>query len=264
MNSPLPPLDTHAHININIHPRALLSLRAVILVALRSQDDFDHVFARDDPLAIWGVGIHPGSVAPVQAFDSDRLRSQLDRTPLLSEIGLDRRSPVPPAAQEAVFRQALDAHDKAACIASVHSAGRTGRVLEILEDHRCSTVVLHWWNGTAEQTRRALALGCYFSVNIRNLRTASALHLVPPDRILPETDHPYGNRKPRSRPGNVGAVEGALAEQPYEFRFRVWRNFGQLMDNAGATERLPTKVQGLIAAASSGGGHSGRESGQPG
>ena len=249
MNSPPPPLDAHAHVDVEIHPRALLSLRAFILVALRSQDEFDRATGRDDPLAVWGVGIHPGIAKAVAGFDLDRLRTQLAQTPLLSEIGLDGRSAVPAVQQEAVFRQALDAHDDAACVASVHSAGRTGQVIEMLEGHRCSTVVLHWWNGTAAQTRRAVALGCYFSINARNLRTAPALGLIPPERILPETDYPYGDRAKPSRPGNVNAVERALDHQPGELRIRAWKNLGQLIDNAGAAERLPPKARGLIAAA---------------
>jgi TatD DNase family protein len=129
VNRPLPPFDAHAHVDVDVHPRSLLSLRAVVLVALRSQDEFDRVAGRDDALAVWGVGIHPGVEAAVHGFDPGRLRTQLNETPLLSEIGLDRRSPVPAADQEAVFRTALDAHDDAACIASVHSAGRTGRLI---------------------------------------------------------------------------------------------------------------------------------------
>ena len=247
MNSPLPSLDAHAHIDVDIHPRSLLSLRAFVLVALRSQDEFDRAARRDDPLAVWGVGIHPGVPEAVAGFDLDRLRSQLTQTPLLSEVGLDRRSSVPVAKQESVFRKVLDAHDEAACVASVHSAGRTGQVIEMLEAHRCSTVVLHWWNGTVAQTRRAVALGCYFSINARNLRTAAALGLIPPERMLPETDHPYGDRTPEARPGKVDAVERALAQHPEEFRVRAWQNLGQLMDNAGATRRLPPRVRGIIA-----------------
>lgn len=246
MNTLLPPLDAHAHVDVHIHPRALLSLRAFVLIALRSQAEFDSTTDRNDPLAVWGVGIHPGMPEAIAGFDLDRLRHQLTQTPLLSEIGLDRWSSAPADQQERVFSHALKAHDDAACIASVHSAGRTGQVVEMLEGHRCSTVVLHWWNGTAAQTRRAVDLGCYFSINPRNLRTAHALALVPPERQLPETDHPYGDQAPDAQPGNVQAVECALADKKENFRARAWRNFGQLVEGASAMERLPSKAQGII------------------
>ncbi len=246
MTTPLPPLDAHAHVAVDIQPRALLSLRAFILIALRSQAEFESAMHRDDPLAVWGVGVHPGVPEAVADFDLDRLRHQLTQTPLLSEVGLDRWSSVPASRQELIFSQALTAHDEAACIASVHSAGRTGRVVEMLERHRCSTVVLHWWNGTASQTRRAVDLGCYFSINARNLRTARSLDLVPPERRLPETDHPYGNQTTGAQPGKMDKVETAFSEASGDFRTQAWRNFGRLVSNAGATDRLPSKAQGII------------------
>ena len=38
-----------------------------------------------------------------------------------------------------------------------------------------------------------------------------------------------------------------MTQHPVDFRVQAWKNLGQLMDNAGATVRLPTKVQGIIA-----------------
>lgn len=249
MSVDLPPIDVHAHVDVDIHPRALLSLRAAVFVALRSQDEFDRTVRRTDPLAVWGVGVHPGVELAVKSFDQVRLRAQLELTPLLSEIGLDRRSPVLAAEQEAVFRAALDVHDETICIASVHSAGRTRQVLDMLEGRRCSTVVLHWWKGNEEETRRAIALGCYFSVNPRSLNTWKALDLVPLDRLLPETDHPYGDPGPQAQPGNVDLVESALRQVDRDFRLTAWRNLGRMIGAAGATERLPSRIRGLLAAA---------------
>lgn len=244
----LPPLDAHAHVDTDIHPQALLALRAVVLVALRSQNDFDDVADRKDPLAIWGVGVHPGVSTAIDNFDAVHLRAQLERTPLLSEIGLDQRSRVPADRQESVFRSALIAHDDASCVASIHSAGRTSRVLEMIQEHRCSTIILHWWNGSIAETQRAVELGCYFSVNERNLRSPN-INRIPIDRVLPETDHPYGDSGGDAQPGKVDAVESAFEDDPVEFRRQVWRNLGRLFDNAEAIDRLPSKVRGLLEAA---------------
>ena len=38
-----------------------------------------------------------------------------------------------------------------------------------------------------------------------------------------------------------------MAQHPEDFRAQAWKNLGQLMDNAGATVRLPRKVRGIIA-----------------
>jgi TatD DNase family protein len=248
MSFALPPVDLHAHVDVDTPSQALLSLRAVLFVALRSQEEFDRTVRRNDPLAIWGVGIHPGLESAVKSFDQTRLREQLELTPLLSEIGLDRRSQVPATEQEAVFSAALDVHDEMPCFSSVHSAGRTRRILDLLEPHRCSTVVLHWWNGSREDTLRAVNLGCYFSVNTRNIMTWEALKVVPPDRILPETDHPYGAIGEQARPGNVEAVEKDLSQNDRDFRLTAWQNLGRLLATAGATAHLPSKIRGILAA----------------
>lgn len=253
MTDLIPPIDAHAHVETDIHPQALLALRAVVLVALRSQSEFDQAAERKDPLAVWGVGIHPGVATAIDNFDADDLRSQLRRTPLLSEVGLDRRSSAPTKKQEDVFRAALSVHDEAACVASIHSAGRTARVLEMIQDHRCSTMILHWWNGSADETQRAVELGCYFSVNERSLDSPNVSG-IPIERMLTETDHPYGDLGRNARPGRVDPVESAFGRSPAEFRRQTWQNFGRLFDNADAAYRLPSKVRGLLAASTPGSG----------
>jgi TatD DNase family protein len=97
-------------------------------------------------------------------------------------------------------------------IVSVHSYRATKEVLDILERHRPKGVVLHWWLGDERATKRAVDLGAYFSVNASQAGKWTPLRLVPHDRILTETDHPFGDRReaaPR-RPGNLSIVERRL------------------------------------------------------
>lgn len=250
MSDPLPPLDVHAHVSPAIPGRELLALRAVVLVATRSLAEHSVTIGRWDPLAVWGVGLHPGVPAAAADFNDQLLRRQLRQTPLLSEVGLERRSRVPLGEQKRVFKAALDAHDDSACIASVHSSGRTAEVLEMLHGHRCSTVVLHWWRGSADETRAAVELGCYFSINHRDPPRGLILDLVPADRILTETDHPYGDKgQPDARPGGTAQVEHRLnPANPAGARRQVWSNFRRLVDAAGAIDRLPPKIAGLALA----------------
>lgn len=246
-----PPLDTHAHVEVTISQRDLLALKAVVLVATRSLSEHASTMTRSDPLAIWGVGIHPGVPAAVADFEVQSLRRQLRGSPLLSEVGLDRRSPVPLQEQRRVLAAALEAHDDNQCIASVHSSGRTAEVLDVLQGHRCSTIILHWWRGSADETRAAIELGCYFSFSHRDTAKGSVFGLVPVDRVLTETDHPYGDRgNPDSRPGATTPIEERIhPKHPEEARRQIWMNFRSLVETAGVLTRLPTKVAGLVAAA---------------
>ena len=56
------------------------------------------------------------------------------------------------------------------------------------------TVVLHWFTGSPSEARRAVELGCYFSINSQMLNSAKHRSLVaslPSNRILTETDGPF-------------------------------------------------------------------------
>ena len=249
-----PALDVHAHIDPKISARELLATRAVVLAATRSFSEFEATLSRDDPLVLWGVGVHPGVPAAIAAFDVDVLRMHLDRAPLLSEVGLDRRSAVRLIDQKRAFRQALEVHDEVACIASVHSAGCTAEVLEALDGHRCETIILHWWRGTAEETRAAVSLGCYFSFNPRDRIAGSVFDLVPPDRVLTETDHPFGDTgRHGAKPGGTDAVEERMNKSdPAAARQTVWSNFRGLVESARILDRLPSKIAGLVSAVPSG------------
>jgi TatD DNase family protein len=73
--------------------------------------------------------------------------------------------------------------------------------------------VLHWFTGTKAEARRAVELGCYFSVNAQMLETDKGRDLVgilPNDRLLTETDGPF--TKFGGRPACPADVADTLIE----------------------------------------------------
>ena len=74
---------------------------------------------------------------------------------------------------------------------------------------------MHWFTGTAADARKAVELGCYFSINAQMLMSQRAVRVVgtlPPDRLLTETDGPFVNFGHRpSRPRDVGETVKLLA-----------------------------------------------------
>jgi TatD DNase family protein len=80
-------------------------------------------------------------------------------------------------------------------IISIHSRNAVSRVLDLLEKHcRTSIPVLHWFSGTIQEARRAVVMGCWFSVGpamLWGVKGLSILHELPPGRVLPETDGPF-------------------------------------------------------------------------
>lgn len=243
------PLDMHAHIEPDIEPMELDRLGACILAVTRSITEFQDVVRRTDHAVAWAVGCHPGLAKAVRAFSVDAFTAALRGTAVVGEIGLDGSSKVPLDEQEDVFDQTIGALVEIPRIVSVHSYRATQQVLAILERHRPKGVVLHWWLGDEAATQRAVDLGAYFSVNASQAGKWSALHLVPHDRILTETDHPFGDRAEKSprRPGNVSSVEGrlsvALGLRPEDIRWRIWQNLAQLVDELQLHSLLPRQFQ---------------------
>lgn len=105
-------------------------------------------------------------------------------------------------------------------------------VLDLLEELLPTdrgTAVLHWFTGSASETRRALDLGCYFSVNEMMLASASGqrvVQVVPIERLLTETDGPFVQRDGTPIPP-ARAVEGVASLQgrnPSSVQIQILRN----------------------------------------
>lgn len=249
------PLDLHAHVQPGIEPNELLALRSCVAAVTRSIDEFDATAARRDSSVIWGVGCHPGLSRAVTGFSIERLKSAIMRTPLVGEIGLDRASRVPFDDQRAAFLAILRALVESPRMMSIHSYGATADVVAALEAERPLGVILHWWLGDESETRAAIELGAYFSINASQAKRWSALELVPASRVLLETDHPFGDKSERAprRPGNLIAAETHVARrlgiQPAELRLQAWKNLKTMVDQLDLFDMLPRDFQVQLIAA---------------
>lgn len=252
MTFQLPPLDLHAHINPKIRPVELERLGAVVFAATRSIDEYASVKNRHDQTTIWGIGCHPSVVGAQREYDPTKFELLLKSTAFVSEIGMDRRSKVPLKEQERVFDSILQNLQAAPRIASIHSSGVPDQVLDALERQPIRGAVLHWWRGNEAQTRRAVKLGCWFSINSAGLKYPNDVASIPLKQIFTETDHPSGDRGSPApiQPGAVLDVEEAL-ERIYDigvgvFRGQAWLNMVNLVEKVGVNDLLPTAVQRMI------------------
>jgi TatD DNase family protein len=242
-------LDTHAHIKPDIGSRALDELNACVIAVTRSLGEYRTVLSRRHSRTAWAVGCHPGLPQAHEEFSKEEFQGLLDDAAVVGEVGLDKRSRVPRRLQEETFRAILAAVSEQERIISIHSAGVSATVLDLLQDHQLKGTVLHWWRAKEAETARAIEIGCYFSVNAAEATSPRILHLLPRDKVLTETDHPFGDRKERGarRPGRLDVIEDALGVlwgiSKDQVRQQVWRNFRDLALATKSIDRLPQGFQ---------------------
>lgn len=167
------------------------------------------------------LGLHPQLVAEREA-EISLLEQLLSEARYVGEIGLDAGPRFYRSfdAQERVFERILRAcAEQGGKVLTVHSVRAVGKVLGHLEralPPDRARVVLHWFTGTVAEARRAVALGCYFSINSEMLRSPKHRQLVaglPSDRLLTETDGPFVEANGRPvRPRDVAATVEELAD----------------------------------------------------
>jgi TatD DNase family protein len=164
------------------------------------------------------LGLHPQLVAD-RAGEIGLWEELLPRTRYVGEVGLDASPRFYKSfeTQKGIFARVLSlcavVGNK---IVTTHSVRATKVVLDMIEQHMPPSrgrAVLHWFTGTAAEAKRAVDLGCYFSVNAEmlvNEKRAAITKALPLDRILTETDGPFTQTNARpTKPGDVWiAVEG--------------------------------------------------------
>jgi TatD DNase family protein len=244
----LPTLDAHAHLKHTCSASDLFT-RGTVLAMTVSLEEATHAIARDDQTILWGIGCHPGEVDAQQRFDEHTFRELIKHTPIVGEIGLDKKSQVPFDAQLKIFRTILTIVADNPRLVSIHSNHATAEVLEELEKKRISTAVLHWWSASNSRNKAAVQLGCYFSINPAIAHHSRFSKYVPIDHILLETDHGYDD-PPAEIPTKIESTERAVASKylmdSAGLRHTVWTNFKNVIEMIGATGQLSVLLRELL------------------
>jgi len=146
------------------------------------------------------VGLHP-ELAGERYEEISLLEEYIAKSRLVGEIGLDG-NPKHRASwkkQAEIFVKALKrSQELGGRVLSIHSRRAADEVVQLLEIHTTQDRVLpilHWYSGSLATARKAIELGCYFSINPRMLESKSGTMLLrelPTDRMLIESDAPFG------------------------------------------------------------------------
>lgn len=188
-----------------------------------------------------GLGLHPQLIGQISE-EITLFEKLISNSIFVGEVGLDA-SPAHYATfqkQKAVFTRILKAcAEEGGKILSVHSVRAGKTILDMLEEHlprNRGRVVLHWFSGSITEARRAIGLGCYFSVNNKMFKKtgrSSLVEVLPIDRILTETDGPFvvSNNSPVG-PGDtqkaVSLISSAHGKTEHEVRGLLRENLARL------------------------------------
>lgn len=202
-------IDMHCHLDLYKDPQK-------VVLQCKEQDfyilsvtttpkawDGTKALAQDCERIRTSLGLHP-QLAHQRYHEVDLFDELILQAKYVGEIGLDGSKEYAQYKdiQTKVFNHILNTVEKSGGrIMSIHSRGAVDLVLDCLANHQGAGIpILHWFTGTKNQLKRAISMGCWFSVGPAMLVTEKGKSLVkeiPKNRILTETDGPFArlNRK---------------------------------------------------------------------
>lgn len=194
------------------------------------------------------LGLHPQLVAE-HAEEISLWEEYLPEARYIGEVGLDAGPRFYSSfdLQKEIFTRILQrCAESGGKVLSVHSVRSATNVLDLLEKHfptGSGQIVLHWFTGSKSEARRAVDLGCYFSINGAMLQKDRGRDLVlslPQNRLLTETDAPFTSKNSalaRDSPimGTVRALSGLRNIDPSTISTAILCNLRDLLAGLGCS-----------------------------
>lgn len=242
----IPAIDFHCHLDLYSNPA---------LAAQRCRDQGIYLLSVTTTPKAWrltselangsarirtSLGLHP-QIAHERIVELPLFDELLAETRYIGEVGLDGGLEFKTywREQSRVLDHVLTSSARAGGrIISLHSRCATTQVLDALAQHpEAGIAVLHWFSGSKGELERAIAMGCWFSVNSAmaiGKRGRDLISAMPKDRILTETDGPFASVDGRQlAPGDVLIAQESLAScwrtDQEEAAAIVMTNFSRLM-----------------------------------
>ena len=247
-------IDLHCHLDLYSDPGALVAECVERRLYVLSVTTVPSAFEGTASLVLpsgrirTALGLHP-ELAATRSHELPLFERLLLKTRYVGEIGLDgsRDHRATLDTQRGVFAELLRLCASAGGkILSLHSRGATGIILDSLAaEPRAGSVILHWYVGSAMQIARAAEMGCWFSVGPPMLTSKAglaAIEAMPKNRILPESDYPFGtiNGRP-TLPWEAWSIVPRLAglwrEAETDVEHQLESNFRSLVTFSDETVR---------------------------
>jgi TatD DNase family protein len=232
-------VDTHVHLNFDSFQSDLDEVAQAwrqsgvthLIHSCVEPGEFSAIQSIADryPELSFAVGLHPLDMDKWTSDMPQRIRTlaQSDsRVVAIGETGLDFFKATDRDQQILAFQAQLSIARELGLPVIIHcrdAAPEAARLIQSFQQSSGPLVgVMHCWTGTPEETRQFLDLGFYISfsgiVTFKNAKSVQAsAQMVPPDRILVETDCPFLSPVPmrkvsRNQPAFVRYVAESVAQ----------------------------------------------------
>lgn len=159
-------------------------------------------YARDNPYVYATCGVHPHDAKTCDDSTIDTLRSLAgeDCVVAIGECGLDyNRNYSPQSVQRKWFEKQIELAEELDMPLFLHDRESYDDFAKIMRRHSkiASKSVVHCFTGTRYEAEDYLDLGCYIGVtgwicdDRRNDELLKAIKVIPPERLMIETDGPF-------------------------------------------------------------------------
>ncbi len=227
-------IDTHCHLTYpqllsdfpNVIARAQAAGISRIITIGTHPDDHPNALnlAHDHPAVFAALGIHPHYAAEIdpgyEGFLENRLKDP--RVLALGECGLDyHHQHASKLLQRGVFLSQLELARRLSLPVILHIRDAHADGTAIMKDFPELRFVVHCFTGIPAECDAWLQLGAYIGITgIVTYKNAAAVQnsakIVPPDKLLVETDAPYLSPEPvrknkANEPANVAHTAAFLA-----------------------------------------------------
>lgn len=219
-------VDFHCHVDLYPDFQAVIdecqreSIYTLAVTTTPKAWRTNHERARETKFVRAALGLHPQLVEE-RAAELQLWHELAPLTRYVGEVGLDagprfyRSLEQQKAVFGAILTRCASLGDR---VLTIHSVRTVKQVLDMIEAKLPRTrgrVVMHWFTGSASEAKRAIDLGCYFSINGAMLDGSKRRDLVsalPIERLLTETDGPFTQERGRpARPVDVASTVCELA-----------------------------------------------------
>lgn len=232
--------DTHFHLDLQKNVKAAIEEINANKIYTIAMTNLPVLYEKekqqyDSPYIRTALGFHPELIGEYKKY-IPLMWEKLSEARYIGEVGLDFTDKTYQADQVSFFSELVQRCRKDETkIISIHSRKAEREVLDVLDDAFSFKAILHWYSGDESLLNRAVKMGCYFSVNgnmLKSRKIERMLEIVPKNRILLETDSPFGDTI-KSRAESLKILIDGLSPKyvmlAEEIEGILWNNFQDLL-----------------------------------